>query len=113
MATCKLWCRRGELLIAFDAEIGTPMQRGDQWHCKWSVGEVFPFGVVECSSETSLHALAHAMSGITRTLIMRVEAGDLFYIDPDETDEVEDFEAFLPILRSRNKIAEQDAAPNH
>ncbi len=85
--------------------VGAPLKTNEpglrRWHCEWDMGAAWPLGRQVSTSESSLHALSLAMTSVTQVLLMKEKQGDRFYTDAALTDQIEDIEAYLPMLRPR------------
>ena len=90
VSECALWCLRGDKVIPFIATVGTPQRFDDIWECEWSMGALFPHKVMPARSVNSMLAMISAIKSVVGFLKGRSDLGDVFYMDEELTEEIED-----------------------
>ena len=100
MASCKLWCRRGDAIFELNVEIGVPFQVREIWYCEWAIDPLALHRPRPAESNCSMHVLACALTAISSYLHTRQKIGDRFYMEPDITsEELEDLDLIFPRLK--------------
>lgn len=91
VAKMTLWCKRDDKLIKFLISVGIPTQVEENlWQCECSLGELLNHRISPIKSINSLLALSNAIKFVAVFLAGRKEQGDLFYMDENLSDCIED-----------------------
>lgn len=100
IATCKLWCLKGDAIVEFDVTLGAPYREGDMWCCEWSVGLLEEYQFSPGRGVCSMHDLTCSQVKISGYLRGCQKNGDRFYMEPDiMSKELENLDLFFPRLK--------------